>query len=487
MISKKTTTGFILGSIFLSSITTLFGLTFLTSIAAAVDDVQVTISPPEITINTTETKSVDIVVTNNEAVADMFSLRIWPPTSAYVTPTFESDKIKVDANSNSTAKLFLTVSSDAEETSYNFVVTVKSINFDNISASSQLNVLTTRKTSIYVSDVSLDKYVLEPAQCVNVTASITNLGPSADFYKLQTVVLKGTDVLKKFDDNMVSLAGEAITYVSNEHCFDRYSLAGTYTISSTLRTPLNRLIDTRSVELRIEENRNLVSTQSLVYTLFAQIKTITIRNEGNIIEKDFFVTETVSDFVDKLFYPIDKPTSVERIDNKMIYSWKIGSLEPGKEATIKYEIRFVSIWFSGLAIAIIVVFAFSYVYKPKINKRFSVSGPLKRGNELIITLELKNSTLHELKNISVSDTIPTIASLVEKFDTMRPIPRKAEAGTELIWKIKSLRPLEERVLTYRIKPNIDITGSMLLPSATMEYLDEKKKIKVTVSKPLEVK
>jgi hypothetical protein len=71
---------------------------------------------------------------------------------------------------------------------------------------------------------------------------------------------------------------------------------------------------------------------------------------------------------------------------------------------------------------------------------------------------------------------------VDRFDTMKPVIRKAGTGTELTWKIKTLNPREERVLTYRIKPVVDIVGTMRLPKASMNYLDRKQRKKAVASK-----
>jgi hypothetical protein len=275
--------------------------------------------------------------------------------------------------------------------------------------------------------------------------------------------------------------------VTNSYCFEKHATADLYTIDATLKTGLNRFVDSESASLRIKRRSNIVTEKSSQFTAMAQIKTIKVRNDGNIVEGSFFVTDSVSEFTSNFFYPQTIPASSEKIDGKVMYRWIVEGLEPEQETEIKYEIRYFSIWFTSLAIFIVVFLAFTYVYRPRIRKTFNFIGPLAKGKEVSILLEVKNSTLHEVKNITVKDTITSIAQLVRKFDTVKPEIKKTDAGTELEWRIKSLQPLEERVLTYRIKPVIDIIGSMRLPNATMSFTGKKKERRTMASNSVEVK
>ena len=461
----------------------------VSSFVVAEGEVGVQFSPSDIiTINASETDLVDIIIVNSQDVDDTFSISIWPTSDPYITPTFKSN-IKVDANSEGRTKLLFVVSPDAPETVVTFSVTAKSKSNSEIIDDADVKVKVLKQSSIYISDVSLDKYMLDLEECVNITSSITNLGSASGPYKLITRIRKTGNIIKEFEDS-ISIVGRGSTEsVSNYHCFEKYDLSGPYSMSSILKTPLNEQVDARSAypPLRIIEKSDLVYKKTVVYTPFAQIKTIKVTNEGNSIERNFYITETVSNFVDNLFYPIDQPSATQSSESKIMYSWIIDELVPSGSISIQYEIRYISIWFSGLVIALITFLAFSYVYSARIKKRFTLIGALKKGKEIPILLEVKNSTIYEIKNIIVKDRVPPIATLLERFDTMTPTIKKTNNGTELTWKIKSLKPLEERVLTYRLKPNVDIIGSMRLPKAIMDYVSHKKEDKSVSSKTIEMK
>ncbi len=461
-----------------------------TSVKAAEDnEVELLVTPKDISINTTEVKSVNLTVINNQESEDSFSLSVWPSTTwSGITPNLERDKVlNLGPGENSTIRLFFTVAPSADEIVTTFLVNVRSLTNNNVSDSDAVNVRVIRKTSIYISDMKLDKYLLDPADCVNITVTITNFGSDSGPYKLQTELKSGSFVIKRFDNYIDLVESASIKTISNSYCFDKYVTSGSYTIETTLKTGLNKFVDMRTTTLKIKAESNIVYDKSVVYNPFAQIKTIKIRNEGNIVEKNFYVTESVSEFVSKFFYPAEEPTISESVDDRVSYKWLIEELKPGEEKEIRYEIRFFSIWFSGLMIIIVVFFAFSYTYRPRVRKTASVIGPLKRGKEISVLLEVRNATIHEIKNVIINDTIPPIASLVEKFDTMKPSKKKTDGGIELTWKIKSLQPLEERVFTYRIKPVVDIIGSIRLPSATMSYVNKKKEKKTISSRSVEIK
>jgi hypothetical protein len=236
------------------------------------------------------------------------------------------------------------------------------------------------------------------------------------------------------------------------------------------------------VTFKVNKVRNLVQGSSVSYSLFSQIKVITIKNEGNSPEEGFYLTESVPSYIKNFFFPEKEPDKVEQKDNRIVYSWYIQSLSPGSEISIKYEVRFFSIWLIGLAIICIIVLAFRYAYSPKIVKMHRIEGQIESGKEITISLEVRNPTLHEIKNVVVSDLVIPIATVVDKFDTMRPSIKRTENGTELVWRIKTLKPMEERVLTYRIKPLVEIIGTLRLPKATINYLDRKQRKKAIASK-----
>ena len=87
------------------------------SMGETTKDVELVISAADLKVNTTETRSVELTIINNQAVEDTFSLSVWPSTTwSGITPNLEKDKIiKLPAGANSTTRLFFSVESGADE------------------------------------------------------------------------------------------------------------------------------------------------------------------------------------------------------------------------------------------------------------------------------------------------------------------------------------------------------------------------------------
>lgn len=466
-----------------------FALSFvLLAVPILASDVTVSVLPDQISINTSESGTVDMIIKNNQAVGDTFSLSIWPSTKwGGVTPNLEKYKVTIGADEAETVKIYLSVASDAERASPTFLVTAKSLTNSSVVHSTSFNVLVTRKFSVYISNVVLDKHSLKPDECLGISVFVTNDGSlMAPLLTVQTSV-EYKNVIGIFTDQIVEMAKLTTTSVSNTYCLPSYSTPGKYSVKVSLKDSVNRIVSTKTVDFEVKNYTNLVQEESVVYGLFAQTKTITLTNEGNIAERDLYVTESIQLFIRNFFYPKIEPESEEKVENRMVYSWHIESLQPGERISISYEINFMSIWLTGLAIIGIVYFAFKYVYAPKVIKRHRLEGAIERGKEMLISLEVRNPTIHEIKNVVVKDFISPIAVVVEKFDTVKPKITRREAGTDLEWKFRSLKPREERILTYRIKPVVEIIGTLRLSRATVMYTDRKKMKKTLVSKTVFVK
>ena len=127
-------------------------------------------------------------------------------------------------------------------------------------------------------------------------------------------------------------------------------------------------------------------------------------------------------------------------------------------------------------------FSFFRAAKPKLRKKHMRKG----GNTHSIILELKNPFYHKLRNVMVRDWVSPLASVMhEEISSTKPVIRKSEAGTELVWRLGNMLPREERILNYKIKTLIQ--GSLKMPRAYARFdTDKGKKFKI-YSKPLIVK
>jgi hypothetical protein len=221
--------------------------------------------------------------------------------------------------------------------------------------------------------------------------------------------------------------------------------------------------------------------------LLVQTVEISVKNEGNVPTTSLYISETIPSFMKVFFFPKKEPDLEEVKDNRIVYSWLVPPLAPGNVYKITYEISTWNAVLIAIVLIVIVVYSFASIFSISIEKKHRVTGPITKDKEITIMLEVRNRTRHEIRDVIVRDFVPGIATVVEKFDTLRPTLRKIANGTEIVWKINSLAPGDERVLTYRIKPIVDIVGTLKLPKAYLKFMDKKKEVKKVLSKTAYIK
>jgi hypothetical protein len=87
----------------------------------------------------------------------------------------------------------------------------------------------------------------------------------------------------------------------------------------------------------------------------------------------------------------------------------------------------------------------------------------KKGGDWAIEVSVHNRG-KAVEGAIVTDTVPHNFTLSSSFETLKPIVRKMELGTQLIWRIGGIRRGEEKILHYRIAPKIH-SGPVRLPAA----------------------
>jgi len=252
---------------------------------------------------------------------------------------------------------------------------------------------------------------------------------------------------------------------------------------------LNNILSANAVQFRVnavsklpaDYTKKTISVGFLSYTT-----TIVVTNDGNVASPSFYITESLLGILDRLFTSNPAPSSSEASLSNVIYKWYVPTLDPGQSVQIQYQISLIPIWITLFLIAIIVYFAYVYTFKPAVVKSHRHFGPPSKEREIPVLVEIKNRSVHEIKDIVIVDRVPQLAQLVEKFDTLRPKVKKVAGGAELVWRFDSLKPREERVLTYRIRPTAAL-AELHLPHAVVAYVNRKKEKKVITSRKIIVK
>lgn len=468
---------------------TIFSLLLLISCAVA-SEVELTLSTNDMVGYAGETSGIEMIIKNNQEIADTFTVSIFPSQFAGVVTSLEKYIIWINSSSTEKVKLYFTVPMDAEEVVPIFTITVKSTAKD-ISDTETFYLRIVRKTDVYIKDIKMENYLLNPEEIAKIEVDVINIGITlSEKYYLETMVEKGGEIVKRYSDILEAIAPKSSFTVVNEYNIGKYDEPGPYKVEAVLKDSTNKIVSSKTTSFNVNAIYKLpteYTTKDTSYNFFLIKVALTIKNEGNIASPSFYVTESVPGFAKAIFDPEIEPTKVNVTDGRVVYSWLIPTLEPGKQITIRYNYDLWRIWLIILIVGIATYGAFKLFYKPTIVKRYRHEGPITKEKEILVSLDVRNRTKHEVTDVEVRDVVPSIARVVEKFDTLTPRIRTTPVGTELRWKIDSLKPREERVITYRIRPVVEVIGSLNLPKAHVRYIDRKKLKRIIASKAVLVK
>ncbi len=468
-----------------------FVFVFMTSLSTCfAAGLEVTM-PASAVAYTTETTSVDIVVKNTQSQSDTFTLSLFPTQFEKISANLDTFLLTLAPGEEKTVKLVFVSPIDAEPGSTIFEVITKSTSDESVSETKNIILTVQRITSIYIPELSLEKYTLNPSEPVKITATVYNLEDVlSEKTFLKIAVKKGTEIVQTFDESLDSIGAKSSVTISKSFVLDQYAPPGSYAVESELRDATNQLKYSKAVNFQVNtvtQPPTEYSKKSTGYNVIFSLASIKIKNEGNVELPSFTVTQSLPRFAQSLFDPEIEPTSSETEGTRVIYNWVVPPLQPGGQYTISYKIALWRVWISLIILGGIVYGGYKLLSKPRIGKRTSHQGEISRGKEILIMLDAKNRAFHEIKDVEIVDVVPTIARVVDRFDTLRPKAKRVPGGTELRWSFGSMRPGEERVVTYRIRPVVDVVGHLSLPHAQMIFTDRHKVKRLSISKQALIK
>ena len=457
-------------------------LVLVPSIVGAIDEVKVTIADSEIHGSVGEIRTTNVKITNNENITDIFSLTVFPQYWFGVSATLDKYVVTLPPQTSEILQLSFSIPACVDKQNQEFRVTSKSLsNVFNGTNSTVLRV----EGPVCISAVIVENPSLRPDNQTLVTTLITNVADNSfSQYRLQTQIRSDTKSLKTFDQIINYLGPKSQTQINFTYTPEKYTVPGNYSVVSTLSNNAGTTISTNSkniIEIVPTYDKPVISKSTGFGLLFSTV-TLTVKNENNVPIPDFFVVETVPGFAKGLSIPMTNTSEIKDLPDKVEYTWQVHSLQPGEERLIKYQFNLQNIIIIVVVLVAIIIVAFNFVFSPRINKNYRVGKSMAGEREIIISIDVRNRSRHEMRDVIVRDFLPAIMNVVEKFDTVKPMIRREMNGTELIWKFELLKPFEERVITYRARPSTEVIGTMKLPNAHIKYLDKRQQRKVILSK-----
>ena len=430
--------------------------------------------------------SIDVTVKNNDDKTHTFTVSVFPSTLDKVSAFANINHITLAPQETGTFKVSFSSLIEAEFVPRQFGITLASTEDPTIEASKNVFVKILRRSPVFILSLGTNKFTYLPQETLNVSYVVNNNGAETfDSYTVQTVIGKGSIILKRFESTISFLPERSSNTFSNLYTFDQFTEPGTYRVEMTLIEDSGEIVSKRTVNFNVGDVTKTSQTEKGSVGIFQSTTTITSTNEGNA-PADLRITAIVPSFAEDLIVANVDPVSSEKIGSSIRLTWVFEDVPAGGSASVEYSIVIWKIWASIIAIAVVVFLAFKFVFRVHVLKKTNYGGSIKKDAEIPVSIEIVNRSLNEVKDVVVRDTIPPIANVVNKFESVKPTIHKTAKGTEVVWKFDSLRPGEERIVAYRIKPKMDLLGSLKLNPAVVNYQKKDRTKKSVASRMLTV-
>ena len=418
---------------------------FLLSAPLAAAQVDVSIVPESQEAKFGGTVAYELTVTNGESRADSFQMLL----SGQKLEWIEHNLILVHLEPGETKSFPITayVSGD-DPGSYTYTIKMQSIKSPSISGSDSFTVTTlssfgpgnfiVRKVDSRL-DLSLE--INSYDQPRQISATFTVQGPG---FSESAVVEESVD-------------GKAILAASIP--LPDPTPPGTYTASYSFSG------FTGSEEITVAEVSKLVvvGEDRQEGPLF-DVVTMTVQNAGNVPAT--YTTQEAQaseDLVTGLAIAPECSSGQCQISS--------GVIEPGQTATLTYRVEH-ALPFQYAAGALVLVaaggYGFVHVSRPRVTKKH-VS---KHGKHSVI-IEVKNPMFRKLNSVVVKDFVTPLGHVLHnEFESIKPVAKKGDEGTELVWQLGDIGPRETRLFSSKVKPLMEGTA-LKMGKAQMKYTNHK--------------
>ena len=236
-------------------------------------------------------------------------------------------------------------------------------------------------------------------------------------------------------------------------------------------TETGGVLDSKQARVSVDEDRSVARDSDMEESFLRVGYTYSLRNDGNVMV-DENITERVS-WLEHYFISFDRrPDTTFDDGGQKVLVWKFEDISPGSSVSVSYSKNY---W-SGVVVVMIVLLVSYLVYTQL--KSVSVVKFVNRKSEgYSVNVRVRNRTGRKVSKVKVEDFVPGIATLVHNFDSRSPDKiQKTDEGTRVVWEVDGMEPGEERIFMYRIKPRIQVEGSINLPEAVVEYRVKNKTI-----------
>lgn len=310
---------------------------------------------------------------------------------------------------------------------------------------------------------------LVPSGVVNVKFSVKNIG-EVKLQNLEVSLAVASPSGKIYESKeVVSLEPQGLITIERTFALKEAADFGDYKVNIKV-VQLDKILDELNEKFVVAKKAIVKDETETEINLLKKSTTITFRNVGNAPSDEIVFTERITSF-DTNFFLGDAPDDVQ----SDLYLWRVPAIAPGGSYRIQYSLDYTPLFY-----LLVILSAFAWIYLTKIrtvrvSKYIMQKKHIREGEEFTVGVEVKNYSGKAVNELEIFDFVPPIFELK---DTHGPKPekKKSEAGIELKWKINNLQSNEDRVLTYKIIPVLELSGMIKLPQASVAFVSGKKEI-----------
>jgi len=391
----------------------------------------------------------DVSIENN-GESDWFSLSVFGTVPEWIT--IEKPSLYIESGKKAVTKIWISPSENALQSTYKYNILVSRAT-DNSKVEKQILISVLQKSLVVIDSVDASCISCEPGQDISVSAKIKNVGSKTlaglklqfEFLGMERIIDIGTMEVNSEKD------------VVTNFFIDELKEPGTYNVSLKLIKD-DTVLDSEILKFSVKGVSNIVSTEKEDNNLFGRYVTIEIVNNGNMKSKYQVTSDCISNW-----YGAYSGREYIFFNNKCLWTDNIG---PGEKIIIKYsEVYWVSILIL-LALIVFVIYFYMQNTALSIRKKIIRKYPATEGRKYSFSIEVVNRG-KSVENIIIRDKVPSMFEIEKSFETVKPVVKKTEKGTELIWKVGRLKSGEVRILHYKVKTLIGLLGNYKMPVAKL--------------------
>jgi hypothetical protein len=386
---------------------------------------------------------------NNPSESDWFTIVVMGFPQEWVTT--QTSILQVPAIGSNSMLIEVKPARDVLPGMFQYFLKVKSVNTGS-EFEKNLLINIQQVTSAILKDVAL-----------SCETCIDNVDVSGTVYNVGSKDLDLTLVIKVADQQKIFSIGK-LNVRDKKEFKTSFSLKdmspGSYVMEFNLIDIEGKSLYTDSKTFKIPSIENVIYDKQISPTPFGSLITVSAINKGNVVSTIDLSSNVPKDW----YYFISGPSPTGMAIGH--YYWRT-ELNPGESTSLKYSEIYWPTYVLIVAVVLVGIFVYWQSTAVAFTKNVIGRPSIKAGRDFSISLHVR-SRRRDISRVAVRDVVPSDFSIVSKFETIKPVIRKIASGIELVWRVGDLKPHEERVLHYTIKPTQEIPRRVSLPSALVK-------------------